>query len=124
MPSRRTDPTPKASRKSIEEYDLQVCGVKVNSTNCSEIHKYFDLTRDNIQGTAVYDPTTNTLTLAGDFSYIHGEPDCTIDCEIDGIIINIAKDTTLSAADCVIAMRKNGVITGKGTLNKICSPQS
>lgn len=98
------------------EYELLVCGVKVTSENCKEIHKYFDHTRDNIDGTAEYDPLTKVLTLSGNFSYIHGEPDAAIYSEIEGLTINIAGGTTVSAACYAISMRSSGVITGKGTL--------
>ena len=89
------------------EYDLSIKNKSVTSLNC-----------DDILGDGVfsYDDSTKTLTVNGDCIYDPNNE--IIDSEIEGLTINIAKDSTMTG---FIDLIKNTTITGKGKLTISCS---
>ena len=91
----------------IVVYPLDICGKKVTSNNAS-----------NILGDGVfsYDAETQTLTVSGDCTYDDGY---IIDSRIEGLVINIATNSTLTSENYnrdVVYLGGNTTLKGDGKL--------
>ena len=91
----------------VTEYDLKICGTRVNSANCNDLSRI-----DGVEGTVKYDPDNKTLTLEG--AKLNARS-C-IESDIDGLTIKVSSTNKLNAADAAIAVYAPTTITGGGTL--------
>ncbi|MCR5542382.1 MAG: hypothetical protein K6F71_16365 [Ruminococcus sp.] len=72
--------------KAVAFYDLVIDEVKVNSANCKDILG---------NGVFRYDPSTQTLTISGDY----GDKSTTlINSSIEGLTVNVIADSALRTA--------------------------
>ncbi|WP_308550035.1 right-handed parallel beta-helix repeat-containing protein [uncultured Porphyromonas sp.] len=94
----------------VEEYGLQIAGVKVNSANCSDLSVI-----DGVKGKVSYDPATKTLTLE-DASIDVGEgrhgvwSKDQLTCVVKGEV------SITSNNECAMGFYNNAIIKGNGQL--------
>ena len=90
------------------EYNLTIGGVQVTSDNANDILK---------NGVFSYNALSKTLSIKGDYDF--GNKDIT--SKIDGLTINIEKDSTLKGKDSIVLIEllEDTTITGKGKLTII-----
>ncbi len=95
---------------SFETYDLQICGVDVDETNCNDLSVI-----DGVSGTVTYDNATKTLTLDG--ATINSAK-IGITSNIDGLVIKLQNDNTVNSSSTLpsIAFTQPTEISGTGTL--------
>lgn len=96
----------------ITEYDLKICGIKVNTANCNDLSVI-----DGVEGTVTYDPNNKILTLQN--AKLNAEEiNLCIDSQIDGLTIEVSGTNELNSTDAAsICFNVRGTITGGGTLN-------
>lgn len=87
----------------VENYGLIIHDKQVTTENCNDILG---------DGIFKYEPTTNTLTINGDYNSSF----CTIKSEIEGLTINTIADSSITGD---ISLKQNATITGKGKLTVV-----
>ena len=94
----------------VTEYDLKICGTRVNSANCNDLSGI-----DGVEGTVKYDPNTKILTLKD--AKLNAWDNC-IYSWTDGLTIEVSGTNEVNAIESsVIVVFKPTTITGGGTLN-------
>ncbi|MDO4727199.1 MAG: hypothetical protein Q4A56_08315 [Porphyromonadaceae bacterium] len=95
-------------------YGLKIADIEINAANASDIAA----TSPNITGSVSYDHSTKTLTLNNAYINVSELIEGINNQSIDGLIINILGDNTISASDnCGIVLYKNTEIKGSGLLS-------
>lgn len=87
-----------------ETYNLYICGKQVTNFNCP-----------NVLGDGVfkYNPAMKTLTVSGDAS---SDYQVIYNAGIDGLVIDVVADATLTSTMAPIWLESNTMVTGKGNL--------
>ena len=94
----------------VEEYGLEIAGVKVTSANCSDLTAI-----PGVKGKVSYDPTTKTLTLE-DASIDGGEQRLGI-CSTDELTCVVKGEVSITSNNWHAMMfYKNAIIKGTGQL--------
>ena len=94
----------------VEEYGLQIAGVKVNSANCSDLSVI-----DGVKGKVSYDPATKTLTLE-DASIDVGEGRHGIWSKDQLTCVVKGEVSITSNNECAMGFYNNAIIKGNGQL--------
>ena len=95
----------------VTEYDLKICGTRVNSANCKDLSVI-----DGVEGTVKYDPNTQTLTLKD--AKLNAWDNCILS-KVDGLTIEVSDTNEVNATNgpAICFYSAPTTITGGGTLN-------
>ena len=98
----------------VTEYDLKICGTRVNSANCNDLSGI-----DGVEGTVKYDPNTKILTLKD--AKLNAWDNC-IYSWTDGLTIEVSGTNEVNATNgsAIYFYSAPATITGGGTLNVNC----